>query len=101
MKKRRAGTTHTRSSANARSRVNIPAMLVVLRHLARHGGVASPELREITGLSRATLCRLFVDAEEALGVRIAWRLDMSIPSHGEYHIEDWGLLDSRRVLARS
>lgn len=89
-----------RSSTNARSRVNIPALLVVLRHLARNGGVASPELREVTGMSRATLSRLFVDAEEALAVRVAWRTDMTMPSHGEYHIEDWGVLDSRRVLAR-
>lgn len=89
-----------RSSANARSRVNIPALLVVLRHLARHDGVASPDLCELTDLSRATLCRLFVDAEEALGVRVVWRTNMTMPSHGEYHIEDWGLLDSRRVLAR-
>lgn len=89
-----------RASANARSRVNIPALLVVLRHLARRRGVASPELREVTGLSRPTLSRLFADAEDALGVRIVWRLDMSMPSHGEYHIEDWGLLNPRRVLAR-
>lgn len=93
-------TEKKRSAQSARSRVNIPALLVVLRHLARRGGVASPELREVTGLSRPTLSRLFVDAEDALGVRIIWRLDMSLPSHGEYHIEDWGLLDSRRVLAR-
>lgn len=93
-------TQKKRAAQSARSRVNIPALLTVLRHLARNAGVASPELREITGLSRPTLTRLFVDAEAALGVLIVWRPDMSLPSHGEYHVEDWGLLDPRRVLTR-
>lgn len=86
--------------ATPRSRINIPALLIILRHLARQGGVASPELRDLTGLSRPTLTRLLADAEAALGVRITWHPDMSLPSHGEYRIEDWGMLNPRRILAR-
>lgn len=93
-------TQKKRAAQSARSRVNIPALLAVLRHLARNTGVASPELREITGLSRPTLTRLLADAEVALGVLIVWRPDMSLSSHGEYRIEDWGLLNPRRVLSR-
>lgn len=91
--------TKPRAISQSRNRVNIPMLFKVLRHIARNGGVAGPELREVTGLSRPTLSRLFADAEIALGVRVAWRWDMDMPSHGEYHIEDWGVLDSRRVMA--
>lgn len=87
-----------RSITNTRSRVNIPALLAVLRYLADHKGVASPDLKKLTGLSRATLSRLFADAEEVLNVRIVWKMDMSLPSRGEYQIKSWGLLNSRRVL---
>lgn len=90
----------TRSKNNARGRVDIPALLTILRHIARHGGVASPELQELTGRSRATMSRILADAQDSLGVKIVWRMDMSLPSHGEYSIEDWGILDSRRVLAK-
>lgn len=74
-------------------------LLAILRHLARNGGVAIPELIEITGRSRATLNRLITDANTLLGVRIEWRRDHTLPSRGEYSIEDWGLLNNRRILA--
>lgn len=88
----------TRSTTHARHRVNITALLAVLRYLAHHDGVASPDLTKLTGMSRTTLSRLFTDAEDALGVRIVWHMDMSMPSKGQYHIADWGLLNHRRVL---
>lgn len=50
--------------------ININLLLDVLRHLHGRKGVATPELCEITGMSRPTMMRLFARAEIDLGVRI-------------------------------
>jgi hypothetical protein len=83
--------------------INTPLLLVCLAHIARHGGVAMPELLDVakeTGwpVSRSTLNRLLTDAEHHLGVRVRFRRDGTTPTQGEYWIEDWGVLDSRKVL---
>ncbi len=86
-------------------RINAPLLLACLAHISRHGGVALPELVDVAKdsgwpTSRATLNRMLTDAEYHLGVRVRWRQDHTLPSNGEYWIEDWGVLDSRRVLSR-
>jgi hypothetical protein len=47
--------------------------------------------------TRATLNRTLTDAEAHLGVRVRFRREVG---GGELHVEDWGLLDARRVLER-
>ncbi len=64
-----------------------------------------PELLEVVKkagwpVSRPTLNRLLTDAEYHLGVRVRWQRDNSMPSKGEYAVEDWGVLDPRKVLER-
>jgi hypothetical protein len=85
--------------------INTPLLLVCLLHIARHEGVAIPELLEVTAaagfpVSRSTLNRLLSDAEAHLGVRVRFRRDGHMPAGGEYWIEDWGVLDERKVLRR-
>jgi len=87
------------------ARINAPLLLVCLAHIARHNGVALPELLEVAKeagwpVSKATLNRLLSDAEYHLGVRVRWRRDNALPSTGEYWIDDWGVLDSGKVLQR-
>lgn len=86
--------------ANVSTHLNVAALLPMLARIARHGGVAIPELSEITGLSRPTVNRILTDARYHLGVIIEWRHDRSLPSMGEYYISDWGLLDKLRVLTQ-
>ncbi len=70
----------------------------VLIHVSSHGGVASPELEEITGLSRATVARLIVNARQQFGVIITWRRDFSLPTNGEYTVESWGVFSQNRII---
>ncbi len=86
---------------DARHRVDARLALRVMAYVARNPGVGRMELQEITGLSRATLTRLLRTIRTELGVVIVWRPDSSYPSGGEYSIEDWGVFDSREVLART
>lgn len=81
------------------SNLNVSALLPMLAHIARHSGVAIPELAELAGISRPTANRILSDARIHLGVIVEWRWDHSMPSKGEYSIADWGLLDKRKVLA--
>jgi hypothetical protein len=88
----------------AHTAINVELLLVCLAHIARHGGVALPELLKVAKaagmpVSRPTLNRLLTDAIHHLGVRVLWRADPRMPSRGEYWIQDWGVLDSRKVLA--
>ena len=84
---------------NVSSNLNVAALLPMLAHIARHGGVAIPELAELVGISRPTANRILSDARIHLGVIVEWRWDHSMPSKGEYSVSDWGLLDKRKVLA--
>ena len=86
--------------------INTPLLLVCLAHIARHSGVAIPELLKVAKdarrpISRSTLNRLLTDSEHHLGVRVRFRRDGTMPSRGEYWIEDWGVLDAQKVLARA
>lgn len=95
-KSKRKGGTHLKAGV---ARVEAALLLRCLAHIATHGGVAEPELREITGLSRASNIRLLAYAREQFGVVVTWRCDNSLPSHGEYSVEDWGVLAAPRVIA--
>lgn len=96
-KRKRTGGTHLKAGV---ARVEAALLLRCLAHIASHGGVAEPDLREITGLSRASVYRLLAYAREQFGVVVAWRGDNTLPSHGEYSIEDWGVFNSIKVIAR-
>lgn len=79
--------------------VRIDSMMLfrILIHISDHSGVASPELIELTGLSRATVARLIVNARQQFGVIITWRRDYSLHGNGEYVITDWGVFSQERV----
>jgi len=86
-------------------RINTPLLLVCLVHIARNGSVAMPELLEVAReagcpVSKPTLNRLLTDAEYHLGVRVRWSKNHQTPHGGEYVVEDWGILDSGKVLER-
>jgi len=96
--------TRSRSSANRRAHrhLDLCTLLPCLAYLARHGGVRSPELLEMLqgrGLpvSRATLSRTLTDAEAHLGVQVRFRREVGL---GEMYVEDWGVLDVRKLLER-
>jgi hypothetical protein len=79
------------------ARIDSMMLFRVLMHIANHAGVASPELEELTGLSRATVARLIVNARQQFGVVITWRRDYALPTNGEYTIEDWGVFSPSKV----
>ncbi len=79
------------------ARVDARLLLSALNHIASHGGVAIPELMELTGLSKASMSRLILNAREQYGVIVAWRRDNSMPSHGEYTVDDWGVFSQEKV----
>lgn len=85
---------HLRSGT---SRVDARLFLRMLQHISQHGGVAVNELCEVLGLSRATTKRMLANAGNQYGVKISYRRDRSLPSHGEYSIEDWGVFDPVRI----
>lgn len=100
MPKNRKSKGGTRLKAGA-ARVEAALLLRCLAHIDTHSGVAEPALREITGLSRASNMRLLSCAQAQFGVIVRWRIDNSLPSHGEYTIEDWGVFSRAKVLART
>lgn len=79
------------------SRVDARLLLRMLDYIARHGGVAAPELCDELQLSRATIIRMITNARDQYGVIIGWRRDNTLPSHGEYSIEDWGVFDPVKI----
>ncbi len=78
-------------------RINVRQLMSILHYISQHGGVAIPELCAELGLSRATVSRYINTAKHQYGVDIHWRADHSMPSHGEYSIDDWGVFDQSRV----
>lgn len=81
------------------SRVDARLLLAMLDYIAHHAGVAGPELCDELGLSRATVMRMISNAREQYGVLITWRRDNTMPSNGEYTVEDWGVFDRNKVAA--
>jgi biotin operon repressor len=75
-------------------------LLALLAHIAGHHGVSPADLRELLGLSRATVARLISNARRQYGVAIVWRRDRTLPGGGEYSISDWGVFDQMRVRAK-
>lgn len=79
------------------SRVDARLLLLMLQHISTHGGVGVAELCDVLGLSRATTVRMLSNARSQYGVEISYRRDNSLPSQGEYSIEDWGVFDPVRI----
>lgn len=88
-----------RSRRSTRQPFRVALLLHVLVHIATHGGVAEPEIREITKKSRASNKRLLGYARRHFGVAVVWRHDHSLPHTGEYSLEDWGVFDAVRAVA--
>lgn len=80
------------------ARVDARLLLQSLIHIDSHRGVTSVELTEVVGLSIASVKRLVANARQQYGVVVSWRRDNSMPSHGEYRVEDWGVFDRRKVV---
>jgi hypothetical protein len=78
------------------SRVDARLLLAVIHHIASHGGIGNPELQAITGLSRASVHRLIVNAQDQYGVKISYTR-YAFAEGGEYTIEDWGVFDQAKV----
>lgn len=87
----------TNNLKSGTARVDARLLLSALDLIASHGGVASPELQDATGLSRASVGRLIANAREQYGVVINWRRDYSMPSGGEYTVDNWGVFDPAKV----
>jgi hypothetical protein len=81
-------------SAAARN-VNVARLLDVLRDLEAHPMTLSSELAAHAGVEICTLQRLLTSAERDLGVIVG-----AVRNPGGMWIEDWGVLDRRRVLRR-
>lgn len=73
----------------------IRAALELVRLVAR-GGASVASLGRALGVSRPSVFRLLRLAREQLGVRVGWRADLRA-----YEIEDWGVLDARRMTSRA
>lgn len=80
------------------ARVDARLLLKTLTYIASNAGVASTGLAEVTGLSVPSVKRLIANARQQYGVLITWRRDNSMPSHGEYTIDDWGVFNKDRVF---
>ncbi|MFA6904561.1 MAG: hypothetical protein WC236_15920 [Gallionellaceae bacterium] len=79
------------------SRVDARLLLQMLMHISQHGGVGNSELCEVLNLSRATTARMLSNARKQYGVEIVYRRDDSLPSQGEYSIDNWGVFDPVRI----
>lgn len=79
------------------SRVDAHILLRMLLYISQHGGVAGPELCDEMELSRATVMRIISNAKSQYGILIAWRRDNTMPSNGEYTVEDWGVFNPLKV----
>jgi hypothetical protein len=78
------------------ARVDARLLLTVIDHIANHRGIGNPELQAITGLSRASVHRLLVNAQDQYGVKIVYTRH-AFAEGGEYSIDDWGVFDQRKV----
>ncbi|WGS88697.1 helix-turn-helix domain-containing protein [Methylomonas sp. UP202] len=72
--------------------VRADIILPILHHIASHGGVAGVELRELTGLSKASIARAIGSAREQYGVILSFSR-----ANWEYTVEDWGVFDREKV----
>jgi hypothetical protein len=77
--------------------VPIDNALTVARHLDRNGGATLEELAAEACISEASAKRLLHVMREQLGMRIEWTGQPGVAG-GEYVLEDWGILDDKRVL---
>ena len=80
------------------ARVDARLLLKTLIYIDSHNGVASAELADVVELSIASVKRLIANARQQYGVVISWRRDNSLPSNGEYRVEDWGVFERAKVI---
>ena len=80
------------------SRVDARLLLQVLHHIATNDHVSVGDLMQVTGLSKASLKRMMLNAGEQYGIDIKWaRLPGYVGNVGVYVICDWGVFDPVRV----
>lgn len=72
--------------------------LRMLALIASRGGVTTDLMAAELGLSRSTIKRYLSASRQAFGVVTSWN-QQGFEGGGEYAIEDWGVLDGRKVLA--
>lgn len=80
------------------ARVDAMLLLQALVYIESNVGVTSVVLTEVVGLSIASVKRLIANARQQYGVVVSWRRDNSMPSHGEYRADDWGVFDRAKVV---
>lgn len=80
------------------ARVDARMLLQALVHIDSNRGVNSVQLAEVVGLSIASVKRLIANARQQYGVVVLWRRDNTMPSHGEYTVEDWGVFERVKVV---
>jgi hypothetical protein len=81
------------------ARVDAMLLMKTLVYVASNGGVTSRELADELELSQITAKRLIYNARRQYGVVITFRRDGTMPSRGEYTIEDWGVFDRNKVFS--
>lgn len=78
-------------------RVEVLPLLLMLHYISRHSQINEPAIREHLGYSRATTHRMLRAARDQFGAIVTFRRDHTLPSGGEYTVEDWGVLDATGV----
>jgi hypothetical protein len=81
------------------ARVDARLLMQTLAYVASHGGVTSRELADELELSQITIKRLIYNARSQYGVVITFRRDGTMPSRGEFTVENWGVFDRNKVMA--
>ncbi len=81
-----------RETHYASQHVQVARLLDLLRDLDAHPGSLSTCVAARAGISRSTLQRLLSSAERDLGVIVG-----ATRNPGGMWIDDWGVLDARRV----
>lgn len=85
---------------HAVQRVDAHDLMTVLHYIATHGGVGTAELKDVTGLSKATLLRMLSSARKQFGVVISYHRNSVSLGVGEFTIEDWGVFDRAKLIER-
>ncbi len=78
-------------------RVDAHDLMLLLVYVSKHSGVTISEIGEHLSVSDSTVYRMIRSAREQFEVSITWRSDHTMPTAGEYYIENWGVFDSRAV----
>lgn len=87
------------SSRYTPRRVDVDVMLGALAYISRHSGVTTVELAGEMGVSERTMRRVLQVARDRYRVAVHYVAEPrpGLPNHGELTLDDWGVLDGKRV----